>query len=113
MLFWAIPWPMAGTLPTMAVPRADEASFWATSCWPTTEETPSWSKTGFLAIRVVTVWLAESVRPVAVCWRLRASVRERAWAPLTVVVAVLIMVCALFAAVRTFCRLVGSEALTA
>lgn len=112
MLCWAMPWPMAGTLETMAVPRAPAPSFWACSCWATVELTPSWSKTAFFWMSEVTVLLAEAVSEVADCCRVRASVSDSAWAPWMEVVAVLMVVWASLDAVRTLEREVGSVAVT-
>lgn len=113
ILCWAIPCPMAGILDTTASPRplAPVCCVWI---WVrTTEETPSWSKTGFLAMRDVTVLLAEALRPAADCWRVRASVRARTGEALTVVVALLSVFWVSVEALRRLVRVLGSVAETA
>lgn len=67
MLCCAMPWPIAGTLETMAVPRLAEAVFCCWRFWRTTLETPIWSKLGFLETRVSIKVVADEVRSVAVC----------------------------------------------
>lgn len=112
VLCLAMLWPMAGTLVTMASARAPESVF---CCWRdfrTTGETPSWSKTAFLATRLLMVVLTWVPRLVAVCCRDRASVRERASVPVMVVVAVLITDAPLVWAVRRVVRELGSVAET-
>lgn len=113
MLCCAIPCPIAGILDTIASPSALDPVFWVCSWVATMEETPSWSKTGFLLISAVTVLLAEVVRAPADCWRVRASPRERTGEALTVVVALERVFCVFWEAVRTAVRELASVGETA
>lgn len=111
--FCAMPWPIDGTLDTMASPKLAAPVFCIRSWLPTSLVTPSMSNTGFLAIRAVTVWLAVSVRPVADCCSESASVSDNAEVALMEVVALEMAPCALVLAVRTLVRVVASAGLTA
>lgn len=104
---------MAGTLETMASPRAVEPVFCCCRFCATTEVTPSWSKTGFFAMSEVTVLLTEVVRPVADCCRVRASPRERASVAVICWVAVVMADWPAVEAERRLVRLFGSVGVTA